>query len=503
LQNFFAGDDDLDFERVYFAIEYRHRGLPAELNELTENLEPLARFLIRRAQLKGPYELMRRDVQPSETWKKYESIRLTQLAAANAGSMCALSPDLLLTERLLTSTTVLNCSVPIVPCQPESTTSIIARPPTDHNIDPRLLYALPGALVGKEFSGSLTMSEMQLHQRRNRDIEAFWESKLRQLPNQQQGHGIQHTSPGLQGSLQGHQNETMLSTWQGHPDSTLNPAFQQQHTPSHIQHLGQQTVIPAQLPPQAPISVAHMYTPAQHLQQHPSQRATSPASMQYLQPNPALMAPTHNVQPPFVPIAPRSLPAQSSSSSTRHRNARSGLPFLTRPAGISKATFDASATAASTAIAAIAAPPDWNDAVQLAERMAAFKKLERGEKVSKLVELDRAAKMKTPNSLKAVQRFRPSQGIAGEDVAAVKLAETSEGMVKQRDRAIGYITTTPDQQAITVPAPVYQTHPSAHTTTPGFGAFVPHPGYSNVTSSFQTPRYGPPMGSALAIKTQK
>jgi hypothetical protein len=98
LQKSFTGDEDLDFERVYFAIENRHRGLPAELNELTENLEPLARFLIQRAQLKGPYELMRRDAQPSETWKKYESIRLTQLAAANAGSMCALSPDLLLTE---------------------------------------------------------------------------------------------------------------------------------------------------------------------------------------------------------------------------------------------------------------------------------------------------------------------------------------------------------------------------------------------------------------------
>jgi hypothetical protein len=345
---------------------------------------------------------------------------------------------------------------------------------------------------------------MQLHQRRNQDIEAFWERKLRQLPNQQQGHGIQHTSPGLQGSPQGHQNETMLSTWQGHHDSTPKPEFQQQHTPSYIQHLGQQAVIPAQLPPQAPISVAHMYTPAQHLQQHPQPTGhPSPASIQYLQPNPALMAPTHNVQPPFVPIAPRSVPAQSSSNSNHRRNARSGLPFLTRPAGISKATFAASATAASTTIAAIAAPPDWTDPVQLSERMAAFRKLERDEKVSKLVELDRAAKMNTPNSLKAVQRFRPSQGIAEEEVAAVGVAETSEGMVKQRDKAVGYRMRIPDQQAITVPAPVYQTHPGAHTTTPGLGAFVPHPGYSNVTSSFPTPHYGPPVGSALAVKTQK
>ncbi|KAI4961998.1 hypothetical protein J4E86_001028, partial [Alternaria arbusti] len=76
--------DDLFFERVFFAIERRHQGLPAELNGLTDNLQPLARFLIRRAQLKGPYELLHRNAQPSESWKKYESVRLTQIAAENA-----------------------------------------------------------------------------------------------------------------------------------------------------------------------------------------------------------------------------------------------------------------------------------------------------------------------------------------------------------------------------------------------------------------------------------
>ncbi|KAI4636313.1 hypothetical protein J4E83_001267 [Alternaria metachromatica] len=87
--------DDLFFERVFFAIERRHQSLPAELNGLTDNLQPLARFLIRRAQLKGPYELLHRNAQPSEAWKKYESVRLMQIAPENARGMYALSPDLL------------------------------------------------------------------------------------------------------------------------------------------------------------------------------------------------------------------------------------------------------------------------------------------------------------------------------------------------------------------------------------------------------------------------
>jgi hypothetical protein len=38
-------------------------------------------FLIRRAQLKGPYELLGRDPQPSEAWKRYENERLASVAA--------------------------------------------------------------------------------------------------------------------------------------------------------------------------------------------------------------------------------------------------------------------------------------------------------------------------------------------------------------------------------------------------------------------------------------
>ncbi|KAI4952784.1 hypothetical protein J4E91_003258 [Alternaria rosae] len=79
--------DDLLFERIFFAIERRHRGLPAELNGLTDNLQPLARFLIRRAQLKGPYDLLHRDAQPSEAWMKYESVRLMQIAVENTRAL--------------------------------------------------------------------------------------------------------------------------------------------------------------------------------------------------------------------------------------------------------------------------------------------------------------------------------------------------------------------------------------------------------------------------------
>jgi hypothetical protein len=50
---------------------------------VTENLEPLARFLIRRAQLKGPYELLGRMNIASGAWKEYEFERLDKLREAS------------------------------------------------------------------------------------------------------------------------------------------------------------------------------------------------------------------------------------------------------------------------------------------------------------------------------------------------------------------------------------------------------------------------------------
>lgn len=95
-QGSYTDGDGLVFERVFFAIERRHQDLPAELNDFTENLECLALFLIRRAQEKGPYRLLGRDIPPSDAWKKYESERITQVAAKNVKSTCDPSLNLLL-----------------------------------------------------------------------------------------------------------------------------------------------------------------------------------------------------------------------------------------------------------------------------------------------------------------------------------------------------------------------------------------------------------------------
>ncbi|KAI4623604.1 hypothetical protein J4E80_003415 [Alternaria sp. BMP 0032] len=449
--------DDLFFERVFFAIERRHQGLPAELNGLTDNLQPLARFLIRRAQLKGPYELLHRNAQPSEAWKKYESVRLMQIAPENAR----------------------------------------ARPPTNHDIDPRLLYANPGDFTEPGLSGTLTVPELQHYQRRNQEIEAFWARRHDQLPNQQQRFGLQHPSPGSQGSLQGRQHEMMSPIWQRQSNDTVNgpglpyaprPALQQHPTPDYVQQTGQQrSVVPSQLPTPAPTPTAQMYAPAQSIQQYSPQLGSyqptgysSLAQPQYLQPREAPTAPELKIKQHSFPTAPRSQPTQSGNTANRRRNTQPGLPTLARPAGISKSVPQPHASTAT---------PDWTDTAQLAASMPAFKSLPKAEKVAKILEINRAIKAKNPTALTAMDQFLLDHGVAKEDVTAVGVVGPDGNIVKP-----------PGQQAITVPAPGYPTHPGVHATPSGMPAFAHHPGYSNITSSFPQPSYNPPTKSAPASK---
>ncbi|KAI4626930.1 uncharacterized protein J4E87_004271 [Alternaria ethzedia] len=470
--------DDLFFERVFFAIERRHQGLPAELNGLTDNLQPLARFLIRRAQLKGPYELLHRNAQPSEAWKKYESVRLTQIATETAR--------------------VQNYSSSSVDNQPgTSTFAMTARPPANHDIDPRLLYANPGDFTEPGLSGTLTIPELQHYQRRNQEIEAFWARRQGQLPNQQQGFGLQHPSPGSQGSLQGRQHEMMSPIWQRQFDDNVNgpglpyvprPALQQHSTPDYVQQVGQQrSVGPSQLPTPAPTPTAQMYAPAQSIQQYSPQLGSyqptgysSLAQPQYLQPRQARTAPELKIKQHSFPTAPRSQPTQSGNSANRRRNTQHGLPTLARPAGISKSVSQPLATTAT---------PDWTDTAQLAASMPAFKSLPKAEKVAKILEINRAIKAKNPTTLTAMDQFLLDHGVAKEDVTVVGVVGPDGNIVKP-----------PGQQAITVPAPGYPTHPGVHATPPGMPAFAHHPGYSNITSSFPQPSYNPPTKSAPAGK---
>jgi hypothetical protein len=64
------------------AIEFRYKNTAPELKCLTENLDNLARFLIRRAQVKGPYELLGRMNIGSGAWQEHENGRLERLREA-------------------------------------------------------------------------------------------------------------------------------------------------------------------------------------------------------------------------------------------------------------------------------------------------------------------------------------------------------------------------------------------------------------------------------------
>jgi hypothetical protein len=64
------------------SIEFRYKTTAPELWYLTENLENLARFLVRRAQVKGPYELLGRMNVGSGAWREYEKRRLEKLRDA-------------------------------------------------------------------------------------------------------------------------------------------------------------------------------------------------------------------------------------------------------------------------------------------------------------------------------------------------------------------------------------------------------------------------------------
>jgi hypothetical protein len=119
--------------------------------------------------------------------------------------------------------------------------------------------------------------------------------------------------------------------------------------------------------------------------------------------------------------------------------------------------------------------------------MAAFKKLPREGKVAKLLELERAEKALNPNAITQLQKLLIEA--AAEQAAAAKATAAGEDRMKQSRKNAENMTEPPDQQTITVPAPGYQARQGAYMTTPGVGGFAPHPGYSNITSSFPSPQF--------------
>jgi hypothetical protein len=82
MQDFPTDGDDLVFERICQAIQFRYKNLAPDLSVVTDNMESLAKFLLRHAQLKGSYELLGRMNVASGAWREYEAWRLECLRLA-------------------------------------------------------------------------------------------------------------------------------------------------------------------------------------------------------------------------------------------------------------------------------------------------------------------------------------------------------------------------------------------------------------------------------------
>ncbi|CAN9250115.1 unnamed protein product [Alternaria alternata] len=484
----YTDGDDLVFERVFFAIERRHQDLPTELNDFTENLDCLALFLIRRAQEKGPYRLLGRDIPPSDAWKKYESERIAQVAAKNVKVMQNQNQPIVPTYSVPTDTG------PPAPPAPN-----MARVPllTHNCIDPRLLYAYPGQFTSPELSGTLTLTDLQYYLHRNEEIEASVAMELAHLLNHQQRHGMQRSVSDSQTIPQVYQQNRMSSLRQGHQNGASdqprsfhvpNPVSQQPHTPSYVRHLGkQQIAIPNQHSSHALNSTPQMYKLAE-----PTQRLFQQTG--YLQPSGYSSRPgVQNIQPRPAPVTSRPLPAQPGSFSNYHGDIHPGFPTLTKPAGISK-----SVTKAPT----FSGLPDFSDPSCRATSMAAFRKLSREQKVAKFLEIDRAEKALNPKAITQVQKV--FMKAAAERVAATKINAVGEDRMKQHKENEERIVKLPDQQTIMVPAPSHQTNWDTYMTTPGVGSFGSHPAYSNIMSSFPSPQlHGPLLAPTPTSKREE
>ena len=69
--------DDMIFERIFMALMHGHKDLAPDLTMIVDNIEPCAKYLIRRAQLKGPFELLGRTDVGSSAWMESERQRLS------------------------------------------------------------------------------------------------------------------------------------------------------------------------------------------------------------------------------------------------------------------------------------------------------------------------------------------------------------------------------------------------------------------------------------------
>lgn len=270
--------DDFIFERIFMAVMHRHKNLAPDLEVVVDHLEPLAKFLIRRAQLKGPYELLSRSDVGSDAWVEYEQQKLSDLLVEPykvKDGTCeayweASEPDLSLPELIPP------VRPPTVPSKPL---------PTEENIDPRLVHAQPGQFTSRSLSTQLSAAEESCYRHLNREFEEQRSVRLQQRsyapPVQYQNHAPFHLARSNAASVYGspYRQELHSDPLPAQHTAPLKRAISAYCTPNTEQQLQPASSSPLNLSPclpqypasrhMMPQSRTNLYSPSQVNQNQP------------------------------------------------------------------------------------------------------------------------------------------------------------------------------------------------------------------------------------------
>ncbi|KAF2032841.1 hypothetical protein EK21DRAFT_86851 [Setomelanomma holmii] len=432
--------DDLMFERACIAVDRRDLDYDPELKMVTEDLECLAKFLIRRAQLKGPYELLGRTNIGGSAWIEYQLQRLEREPLAEEN------------KKHLLITALVTAPKPA---------------PAEEQIDTRLFHAQPGQYASSAFPGVLTVADDQyfryqnlLSQRRQRQdhpIDPNWPQQL------QNAAAIPHTQehPSLQIPGRG---------WTyGQPPVYGLPPHQVQ-APTYVQHLGQRDAAYGDQAFSTGFPALNRASAGSGMQQA--------AHAPYV-PHTSWDATNHSLIPP-------ALHPQDTPMMTAWQQHRRPLPILHKPvvgsplnspmhrgpvhnddAAMAQSNLHSSANIPVSDIAHLRGQ-DWNDAAE--QRVREFSLLTPREKAERLLQLRRMQ----PSSAEGKQDMKPqSFSVQGLNMAGW---EGHQHIPQPGSQPQAQSGVQPTQQ------------PEVNMNGAQNG-FLNHPGYSNVKSSFPDTLY--------------
>ncbi|KAH7406624.1 hypothetical protein DE146DRAFT_647967 [Phaeosphaeria sp. MPI-PUGE-AT-0046c] len=200
--------NDLILERICHAVDFQYKDIAPDLSIVTKDLESMARWLIRYAQVKGPYELLGRMNIGSGAWQEYEVKRLKMLKLAAKK------------ER--------DVRLFLTPSPPPKTA------PSEDQIDPRLVLATSGQYVSPDLNRTLTILEDQYLRTQVRRAREYREMHPPALSCLQQ---VQRAAGGNQLLPYSQQNND--AEWTHPQQSQHELPSRPTHAPSYIQHLGQ------------------------------------------------------------------------------------------------------------------------------------------------------------------------------------------------------------------------------------------------------------------------